>query len=138
MVTTAHVHWSSLRLALFALVLALAAALFQAVDPYAYSGESETASSTGFVSHQSEHASLIAVNGFWQSVIPLAIPVALCAVALLFAMKGWRTPMWAVAITLAAYSFLTGFSIGLFFMPAAVVLVIAATRTPPKSAKAAT
>jgi hypothetical protein len=137
MVTTTHTHWSSPRLALVAFVLALAAALFQALNPYAYSGESETGSSTGVVTQQSEHSSLISVNGFWQSVIPLAIPVALCAVALLLAMKGWRTPLWAFAITLAAYSFVTGFSIGLYFLPAAVVLVLAATRTPPRSARAA-
>ncbi len=129
--------WSSPRLALVALLLALAAALFQALDPSAYSGESETASSTGVVTRQSEHASLIAVNGFWPTVIPLAVPVVLCALGLLFAVKAWRTPLWVVACVLAVFSFITGFSIGLFFMPAAVVLVLAATRTPATRATAA-
>ena len=109
-------------LALVALALALAAALGLAFYPDFYSGVSASGSSSGVTTQQSEHASLIAENGTWVIVL-LAIPVALTGLGLLAAATRRRVMLWIAAGVLIIFSLISGFSIGLFFAPAAIALV---------------
>ncbi len=117
-------------LAAAACALSLAAALFLALWPYYYRGES--VSVDGRIIERT-HASLIEENGL--EVLPLLLlPIALCLSAwlLLFLKNQWtKAFMWAAAIILLAFSFFTGLTVGAFYLPAALALLlatIAATR----------
>jgi hypothetical protein len=111
--------------ALAALALASAAALGLAFYPDFYAGSSTTVTAGGVTVQQSEHASLIAVNGAWVIAL-LAVPVALTCLALLGVARRQRVVVWIAAAVLIAFSVVSGFSIGLFFAPAAFVLLVAA------------
>ena len=67
----------------------------------------------------------------------LATPVALAVVGLL-TMQGHGTAVriarWAVAVVLLLFSLATVFSIGLFFLPAAVLLLFATLAAPGRRA----
>ena len=106
-------------------LLALGAALFLALWPYYYRGES--VSVDGRIIERT-HASLIEENGF--EVLPLLLlPMALCLSAwLLFFLKNQWTKafMWAAAILLLVFSFFTGLTVGAFYLPAALALLLAA------------
>jgi hypothetical protein len=119
--------------ALAALALALAAGLWLAFDPYSYSGASGSATSSGVTTEQTGHASLIEENGSW--VIGLfAVPVALTGVGVLGAARKHRILAWSAAWVLLAFSLVTGFSIGLFYAPAAVALLVAAALSDSRGA----
>ena len=106
-------------------LLALGAALFLALWPYYYRGES--VSVDGRIIERT-HASLIEENGL--EVLPLLLlPMALCLSAwLLLFLKNQRTKalMWAAAILLLVFSFFTGLTVGAFYLPAALALLLAA------------
>ncbi len=93
------------------LALALAAAVFNLVYPV-YSG---------FHGDQPARATLIDVNGTW-SVVPVLFPVAVAAVALAFRKRAVRV---VAAILMGAFS-LVAMSIGLLYLPAAIVMILAA------------
>ena len=106
-------------------LLALGAALFLALWPYYYRGES--VSVDGRIIERT-HASLIEENGV--EVLPLLLlPMALSLSAwLLLFLKNQRTKalMWAAAILLLVFSFFTGLTVGAFYLPAALALLLAA------------
>lgn len=112
--------------ALAACALAIAAGLWLAFYPDFYQGVSATATSGGAVVQRSEHASLIAENGAWVVGL-LVVPVILSGFGLLGVVKRYRLLAWGAALVLLAFSILSGFSIGLFYAPSAVALLVAAT-----------
>ena len=71
----------------------------------------------------------------------LLVPVVLTAIAFAAALLAGKSPrlrrvtLWSLAMLLLALSLLAGFSIGLYFLPAALALTVAAVsaqseRTP--------
>jgi len=62
-----------------------------------------------------------------QVLVPLAVPVALAAVPLAFPRSRWRRVIQATAATLVStFVVITGFSIGMAYLPSAVLLFVAA------------
>ena len=76
-------------------------------------------------------ATLVEVNGLWV-LLPLSVPILLTGSALLtllFARKRHivrMTILWAKVVVFLGFCFLAMFSIGIFYLPAAVALLIAA------------
>ena len=112
--------------------MAWAAFLGMAFSPSFYSGTIATAigpdGSGGDVVSYS--ASIIAANGWWI-LMPLLVPVALTAIGILAAIT-WnhqlrnKVFLWVAAALLAMFCTLGMFSVGIFYLPAAVALLIAA------------
>ena len=85
-------------------------------------------------------ASFIEANGLSRALIPLLAPVALTGLALL-AVWFWDAPpmgkrlsLWALAAVCLVFCVLGAFSIGVFYLPAALALIITAivgTFQPP-------
>ncbi len=118
--------WSpSAWIMLVAVFLALAAALWLALSPAAYQGVSITAGSSGGLEETTTQASLIEENGRWVIAL-LALPIGFALLALLGALVRRRLLVLISAIALLTFSIVAGFSIGLYFAPAAVALVVAA------------
>ena len=107
------------------LLLANAALLFLAFWPYSY--QSQTMSTGGGVVDETS-ASLIEENGMGVLVL-LIIPVIMCLVAFLVTVsriRGGKVIMWAMAVLLLLFGLVSIFSIGAFYLPAALALIIAA------------
>lgn len=69
--------------------------------------------------------SLLSAEGLWV-ILPLALPAIACLVPL--RLKG-NLAAWLIAVALLVFCLLTGFTIGVFFMPVALIaLVLAALR----------
>ena len=100
------------RLTAVSFGLAAAAAVFLLVGPV-YSG---------FDGERSTHKTLMEVNGVW-AVIPVMIPVLIATVPLIFRKQAVRV---IAAILMGAFALVSGFSIGLFYLPAGVFMVLAA------------
>ena len=111
--------------ALAALLLALAAGSWLAFSPGFYQGVSVTASSSGEVVQRSEQASLLAENGMWVLGL-LAVPVALTGLGVFGAARRFRFLLWSVAVVLLVFSVISAMTIGLFYLPAAIALLVAA------------
>ncbi|MDO8532769.1 MAG: hypothetical protein Q7T26_11530 [Dehalococcoidia bacterium] len=117
------------------LVIALAASLWLILWPYSYSYESISATSGAPAGGAPRvirgAASLIEVNGP-MALVPLSAPVALAALAFVCAQAQRLNPvvrrlvLWTVAILLSGFSVATGFSIGAFYVPAAMLSLTAA------------
>jgi len=100
------------RLTAVSVGLALAATIFLLVGPV-YSG---------FDGERTSHKTLLQVNGVW-AVIPLMIPVLIALVPLIFRNQAVRI---IAAIVMGAFALVSGFSIGMFYLPAGVLIVLAA------------
>lgn len=100
------------RLAAASFGLALAAAIFLLIWPVY----------TGFDGLRTTHATLLQVNGS-RALLPVAFPVIVALLPLVFRMQAIRI---SAAIVIGAFSFIGGFSIGLFYVPAAVAMLLAA------------
>jgi hypothetical protein len=111
--------------ALAALFLAVAAGAWLALSPGFYQGVSVTTSSSGEVVERSEQASLLAENGMWALGL-LAVPVVLAGLGVFGAARSHRVALWCVAVVLLVFSIISGMTIGLFYLPAAVALLVAA------------
>lgn len=79
-------------------------------------------------------ASLLEVNG-WTVVPTIFLPVALSGLGLMSSLRllGGRRLLYVSALALAAFCLVSAFSVGLFYIPAAVALAVAALlnrRTP--------
>jgi hypothetical protein len=120
--------------ALVAVILAAAAGFFLALYPV-YQGVSESVSSSGAVANGSDSATLIAENGAWV-ILLLCVPVAFAVLGLLGAVRGRRALVWAPAVVLLVFALLAGFSIGLFYAPAALALLAAAGLTEARLGRA--
>jgi hypothetical protein len=95
--------------------LATAAAVLLLILP-AYSGMQD-----GRVTH----ATLLEVNGQW-AIVPVILPACVAFLALVLRKQPVRV---LAAILMGAFA-LVSFSIGLFYLPAAVAMVLAATVSP--------
>ena len=92
--------------------MAVAAAIFLLLWPV-YSG---------FDGERPTHKTLLEVNGVW-AVIPVMIPVLIALVPLVFRNQAVRV---IAAIVMGAYVLVSGFSIGIFYLPAGFLMVLAA------------
>jgi hypothetical protein len=122
--------------ALVALVLAVTVGLGLAFYPV-YQGESQTVSSSGVVTSSSDSATLIDENGPWVAFL-LCVPVALAVLGLWSALLGHKTLAWVFAGVLLAFCVLAGFSIGLFYLPAALSSLLAARLTRRRAGRGRT
>jgi hypothetical protein len=117
-----------------AVILAAAAGLFLALYPV-YQGVSESVSPTGAVTSSSDGTTLIDENGAW--VIPLlCVPLVLAVLGLWGATGGRRALVWVPAAVLLGFVVVGGFSIGLFYGPAALALLVAAGLTVTRGGRA--
>ena len=111
--------------ALAALLPAVAAGSLLAFSPGFYQGVSVTTSSSGEVVERSEQTSLLAENGMWALGL-LAVPVVLTGLGVFGAARSSRFVLWCMAVVLLVFSIISGMTIGLFSLPAAVALLVAA------------
>ena len=118
--------------------LAWAAGLYLAFGPV-YGGVSMTAAAPGELPGEvnTPPATLIEVNGLY--VVPLLlIPVLLTALGLLtiyFIAPGRavrKALLWLYAVALAAYCIVAVFSLGVFYLPAALAMLCAAISSLPE------
>ena len=100
------------RLTSVSLGLALAAAIFLLVWP-AYSG---------FNGSRPTRATLLEVNGQY-ALIPVMFPVLTALIALLLRKQWVRI---VATILLSGFALIGGFTIGLFYLPAAILMLLAA------------
>jgi hypothetical protein len=113
-------------LATAALLLSVAAGLVVYYVPLA---TSESASVTVTPTSTSTSAPVISNERLFTGASltrlwPLILPVLLCALATWSAARHHRWPLITVMSLLAVFAFLTGFSIGLFYVPAVGLLVV--------------
>jgi hypothetical protein len=111
--------------ALAALLLAVASGTWLALYPALCQGVSVTASSSGEVVQRSEQASLLTENGMWALGL-LAVPLALSGLGVFGAARRFRFLLWSVAVTLLVFRLISAMTIGLFYLPAAIALLVAA------------
>ena len=100
------------RLTIASLGLASAAGAFLLVWPL-YSG---------FNGRNTTHATLLQVNGS-RAILPVLFPVFLALLPLVFRKQALRI---TAAVVMLAFSFISGFTIGLFYVPAAIAMLLAA------------
>jgi hypothetical protein len=100
------------RLAAIAFGLAMAAAIYLLVGPV-YRGEG---------SEGVRYATLLQVNGKWV-IVPVMFPVLVTLAPLVVRRQVVRV---VAAIVLGGFVLISGFSIGLFYLPAGVLLLLAA------------
>jgi len=106
--------------------------LWLALWPYSYSGTATIPIGPDGSGGESVSlsASIIEING-WRVLIPLLIPVALTAIGLLAAIT-WKHQLrnkmflWVATVLLIGFCGLGMFSIGIFYLPAALALLVAA------------
>jgi len=103
-------------------IAALAAASFAAFGPTYESCETTC-----------RHESAFSVNGWWVLVV-VAVPLVIALIPLLFDRRSTRI---VSTVVLWAFSIIAGFSVGLFFVPAAIAMTIAAARSDPVHTAAA-
>jgi hypothetical protein len=133
-----------------ALITAIAASLFLLWWPDFYTTTVTETGDDGARRAFTQSASLIEEGGP-QIIAVLLVPVALALIALgiVFMRDQWawaRWLLWGVTLVAWAFSLLGSFSVGLFYMPTAALLILAALALPsaslpaeePTSAPAAT
>jgi hypothetical protein len=106
------------------LVLAIAAGVWLAAYPDFYQGASSSVSSSGVVTTTQTSASLVEENGVWVIGL-LCVPVALTALALYFAVRRRRVLLWLSGLVLLGFVVVSGFTIGMWYVPAALAVLIA-------------
>mgnify|MGYP000846393095 CR=1 FL=1 len=89
-------------------------------------GETASSSSTGeTVTGGGE--SFASLSGYGS--LPLIVPAALCALALFAALHHHRIGLVLTTAVSGLFAFLAGFSIGLFYVPAVLALILACLTT---------
>jgi len=93
-------------------------------------GSQTSGASAGSVTASKLQGSLIDVNGLGVLAV-LLVPVALTGLALYLSLAAgpvrWRRPaLWGVAVALLGLCVLAAFSVGAFYLPAAVTTLVAA------------
>jgi hypothetical protein len=140
-VTTKARGWAAFCLGVWAVVWALALIVAAFAVP-AYSGEGCEAVPGGVPScGPLPSQTLFAVNGWW--VVELLLAVALVTALALWALHvrcsrrstGATTVATCCIVGLAAFSIMTGFSIGFFVLPVVLLLTGSAWLTPPAEAR---
>jgi primosomal replication protein N len=106
-------------------ILAVAASVAWLIIP-AYTGETadvtELPSGAPHVQVSRTHSTLIEVNGP-RVLVALAFPVLVALAPLLFPHRSLRI---GAAVVLGAFAIVSGFSIGLFYLPSAAAMLAAA------------
>ena len=99
------------RLTAVSFALAMVAAIYLLVGPlYSVFGQG-----------RATRATLLEVNGSWV-VIPVMLPVLIALLPLVFRKQVIRI---CAAIVMGLFVFISGFSIGLFYLPAGILLLLA-------------
>lgn len=114
--------------------LAVAATLWLALWPCAYSGVSTTPTVPGEGGAPVELrtcASLIQVNGAWVLAL-LFVPVVIGGAGYLAARMQRRGLVWGAMGLLLAFCLVGAFSIGIYYMPSVAALAVAAARLKKK------
>ena len=108
---------------------AVAATLWLVLWPCFYIGVTATPMGPDGTGPRGERvcASLIGVNGWWVLGL-LSVPVLLSVLGFLAARGGIRALVWGVLAVLLAFCVLGAFSVGLYYLPSVVALVVAAVR----------
>jgi hypothetical protein len=114
------------------LLLALAAGLGLALWPCAYQGFEATGGGTN--PEQQVCASVVQANGVGVLGV-LALPVLLAVVGLIAVRGRHRWLLVVVMVVLVAFCVLALASIGLFYLPAAIALIIAVVGWPQPPAR---
>lgn len=73
------------------------------------------------------HPSLLQTNG-WTVVLPLGIPVVLAGAGVLAAVRQARRWLVVIAALLGAFVVLGALSVGIFYLPAEAVMIVAAVK----------
>ncbi len=110
-----HLSWSARNLTTISFLVTLATSGLLLIVPV-YSGQS----GNGIVTVQT-HATLLEENGAF-ALIPLMIPVLMASTPMIFPHSWVRV---GATILLALFVFIAGFSIGLFYVPSAVLMYVA-------------
>lgn len=108
-----------------AILLGLIATLWLLLAPsYSWSSESQTAGGVAS-SRETGTSTLLDVNGL-SALIPVLVPMVLLGAAAVGRRSAARRAItFTAAIVLTAFVMIASFSIGLFFLPAAVALWVA-------------
>lgn len=127
---------TSTLLAFLALLLALGATAYLLLTPFYSSTHTTTSALAGQPAAapvvETRSATLLDVNGP-SVLIPLAVPIALPALALAATRSRFRRPVFAIAaLLLVIFCLLSGFSIGAFYVPASLAMVASALLPSPK------
>jgi len=111
-------------LAALALGSALLASVYFLVVP-SYTSVTFSEDSAGVPTNVESHQTLLQVNGP-AVLLPLAVPVLLAAIPHAFAGRRWSGAITsAMAMLLSAFVLVTGFSIGIAYLPSALLLLSA-------------
>ena len=131
-------YWSERATRAIVLGAAVWIAVVTLVWLFAPVGESTSVSqtSTGQITTTTSHDSLLDTNGTGVVVV-LAVPVALIAIAVAAQGSSWRRRARCIAGgMLLVGSLLGAMSVGLPYLPAAVAVLVAGLRTPPRAVSA--
>lgn len=79
---------------------------------------------SGFDGERPTHSTLLRVNGPWV-IVPVMFPVFVAMVPLFVRRQAIRI---VATIVMGAFVFVTGFSIGTFYVPAAIAMLLAFLR----------
>jgi formate-dependent nitrite reductase membrane component NrfD len=101
-----------IRLSAISFAIAAAAAVFLLVYPV-YSG---------FDGERPTHSTLLRVNGAWV-IVPVMFPVVVAMMPLLIRKQAARI---VATVVMGAFVLISGFSIGMFYLPASVLMLLAA------------
>lgn len=107
------------------LALTVVAGLWLALDPDFYQGATSAVSSSGVVTTTADSSSLIEENGGWVVGL-LCVPVALAVLGLYCAVRGHRVLLWGSGLLLIGFVVVSGFTVGMWYAPAALALLVAA------------
>jgi hypothetical protein len=77
---------------------------------------------TGFDGVHTTHATLLQVNGSW-AILAVAFPVIIALLPLVFRKQAIRI---IATLVVGAFSLIGGFTIGLFYIPSALAMLLAA------------
>jgi hypothetical protein len=115
------------RLTVVAWLLALVGALVAAFAPLGRSVEGMGSTAGGVTEVRSSHVSLFQTDGAWVLMV-VSVPVL---VALIPVIVRRRTSRIVAAVLLWIGCVVGMWSVGLFFVPAAIAMTVAATRREP-------
>jgi hypothetical protein len=99
------------RLTAISFALAAVAAVFLLVWPVY----------PGFDGRRTTHATLLQVNGAWV-IIPVTFPVMIAFLPILLRKQAVRI---IATIIMGGFTIISGFSIGLFYLPTAIMMLLA-------------
>ena len=77
---------------------------------------------SGFTDSQPVRATLIEINGKWV-IVPVILPVVIAVVPLVFRKQVLRI---IATVIMLGFTIISGFSIGLLYLPAAMMMLLAA------------